>query len=133
VTGVVADEDDDGAAAQGTTAKKAERIRKPAQPVEDQWTAPAGTEPPTPPENRETDQKWFEDYLARVDRADSAAVLRGLHSEAAEQHRIGKLTKADLDLAGTALTTRKAVLDKDTAKAAWPATAPIPGAEEPAA
>jgi hypothetical protein len=122
VTGVVPDEDDDGQAAQSAEKpKRAERIRKPATPPVDEWTAAPGETPPTPPEARVTDQKWFDGWLERVIACDSLPALKGLWSEATEQHRIGKLTNADFEQATDAKNTQKAAIDR--AQGDWPAVA----------
>lgn len=119
VTGVVPDEDDDGAAANNTTAKKAERIKRPATPPVDEWTAPEGVVPPTPPSNKKTDEKWFDDWLQRVVHCESLPVLKGLWSECTEQHRIGKLTDADFSQATEAKNTTKAAIERADAPS-WP-------------
>jgi hypothetical protein len=119
VTGVVPDEDDDGAAANNTTAKKAERIKRPAQPVVDEWTAPEGVTPPTPPSSKKTDEQWFDGWLQRVLACTSLAELKGLWSEASEQHRIGKLTNADFEQATEAKNSQKAAIERADAPA-WP-------------
>lgn len=140
VTGVVADEDDDGAAAQNTKASRAKKAeRGPIPAGQDEWQAPEGTTPPTPPENRVTDQKWFDGWLERVIACDSLPALKGLWSEASEQHRIGKLTNADFEQATDAKNTQKAAIERAAeAKGKRPGewsdatTAPIPGAESAA-
>lgn len=132
VTGIVAEEDDDAQAAQGSKAKpRAKRAdRGPLAEGQDPWQAAPGETPPTPPENRVTDQKWFDGWLERVTACDSLPVLKGLWSEATEQHRIGKLTNADMESATTAKNTTKAAIER--ASAPWPTTAPIPGSEDAA-
>lgn len=132
VTGVVPDEDDDGQGAltaekPKARAKRAERGPVPAD--QDPWAAAPGETPPTPPESRVTDQKWFDGWLDRVIKCDSLPSLKGLWSEAAEQHRIGKLTNADFEQATDAKNTQKAAIERASATD-WPDVAKVPGADE---
>lgn len=99
------------------------RRGKPATPPVDEWTAPVGEVPPTPPESRVTDGKWFAGWLERVVKCDSLPVLKGLWSEATEQHRIGKLTNADFEQATTAKNLQKEAIERAAAEAPWPEVA----------
>lgn len=129
VTGVVADEDDDGAAAQNTkasSARKAERIRKPAEPVTDEWTAPEGVEPPTPPV-KESDADWFTAWQEKVSACTELPALAGLYDEAKEARRTGKLSKADFEDAVVLKDVQKTAIERATQQN-WPEVAK-PGGE----
>jgi hypothetical protein len=98
---------------------------KPSAPVVDAWTAPEGETPPTPPEGRTTDAEWLDGALERAEKADAKA-LNELHHEASALHREGKLTRADLDLLGTAITTRKEAIARVAQSRVWPEVSVIP-------
>lgn len=126
VTGVVPDEDDDGQAAQtAEKPKRAERIRKPAQPVVDEWTAPEGVTPPTPPSTAKTDADWFTGWQEKVSACTELPGLAVLYDEAKEARRVGKLTKADFEDAVVLKDVQKAAIER--ASAEWPEVAK-PGA-----
>jgi hypothetical protein len=100
---------------------------KPASPPVDEWTAAEGVEPPTPPSSRKTDEKWFDDWLQRVLHCESLANLKGLWSECTEQHRIGKLSDADMEQAVEAKNGQKAAIERADAPT-WPEVAQPPDA-----
>lgn len=99
--------------------KKAERIRKPAQPVVDQWTAPEGVEPATPPSSKKTDEPWFTDWLQRVIGCDSLDELKTLWSECNEKHRTGELSDADFEQATEAKNGQKSAVER-ASTTDWP-------------
>jgi hypothetical protein len=92
---------------------------RPKQPDEDQWTAPEGEVPPTPASNKKTDEKWFDDWLQRVLHCDTLPALKGLWSECTEQHRIGKLTDADMEQAVVAKNSQKGEIERAEKKPGW--------------
>lgn len=73
---------------------KAARASRGELPAEDPWAAPVVT-----------DSEWMADWTARLDRADSLGVLRGLWDEAIDQRKAQKVADADF----TALTALKDV------------------------
>jgi hypothetical protein len=114
------------------TSGKVEKVKAAA---DDEFTAPTVEDaPPPPPEGRVTDQKWFDGWLERVIACDTLPALKGLWSEAAEQHRIGNLTNADFEQATDAKNTQKGEIERKQKPGEWSdvTTAPIPGAESAA-
>lgn len=127
VTGVVPDEDDDGQAAQSTTAKrperKAERQSKTGPPADDPWQAPEGVTPSTPAP-KESDAVWFEQWQAKVSDCTDLTALVALYDEAKEARRHGKLNKADFEDAVVLKDVQKAAIER--ASGDWPDVAKVP-------
>lgn len=83
VTGVVPDEDDDGATANATTPEqRAQRIS--TTPPDDPWLGPPVTDP-----------KWAAGFRERVLACTSIAVARGLFSELASEVNAGHVADTD--------------------------------------
>lgn len=106
--------------------KKAERIKKPAEPVTDEWTAPEGVEPPTPPV-KESDAGWFTAWQEKVSACTELPALAALYDEAKEARRTGKLSKADFEDAVVLKDVQKTAIERATQQD-WPEVAK-PGGE----
>ena len=99
--------------------KKAERIKKPTKPVEDEWTAPEGQEPPTPSSTRVTDSEWFDQWLQLVLAATTKAEVDALREQAAGKYREGKVTRADAEEVAEAIRLQLDAIER-AEKPGWP-------------
>ena len=127
VTGIAADEDDDGQTASGTTAKKAERLKKHGPPADDPWQAASPEDvPPPKPDSRKTEEPWFTEWLARVIEVGDVSQLAPLREEAQAKYREGKVTKADAEQVAEALRSQTDLLERAAAEGGWPDAKKVP-------
>ena len=113
LTGIAAEEDDDGQAASDARSERlpaAPRTRgATSRKTVDQVRAeddPWATATPAPEVERVTDEAWIEDFRRRITAAGSASELRGLQGEANGQWALHKLSREDAGALRTEVDAR---------------------------